>query len=253
MLTQNLAAHKELLKTKTEQIDRLNEQIRELSSSQKEDLSKLQELKDRVKLRAERRAKVANLKREIDKKRAALQANEANKTTAQHNAELRPDWLSEHNLQILTEDFLDDDPIATERRNIATNLLPAPRDLLARINAYTSHNIRLQRDADELRSRSTELEDMYRKVVSLCTGVAEDRVEESLPALVAAVESERSGLGEQEVRRVRQFLRRVDRSSTPTHALSSAPSTSISQPPLTVNPTISAAAAAAAMQLAEDN
>ena len=68
----------------------------------------------------------------------------------------------------------------------------------------------MKKQADELKSRSAEMEGMYRKVVSLCTGVEEGKVEESLPALVAAVESERGGLGQQEVGRVREFLRRVD-------------------------------------------
>ncbi len=54
------------------------------------------------------------------------------------------------------------------------------------------------------------MQGLYRKVVSLCTGVEESKVEESLPALVAAVESERGGLGVREVGRVREFLRRVD-------------------------------------------
>jgi len=102
--------------------------------------------------------------------------------------------------------------------------------LRGRFNAYLTNNHRLQHVADQLRSRSTELESMYRKVVSLCTGVSEDKIEESLPALVAAVESERGGIGEQEVRRVREFLRRVD-------------SSPVNESALTVNPTVAAAAA----------
>lgn len=52
---------------------------------------------------------------------------------------------------------------------------------------------------------------MYRRVVSLCTGVAEDKVDEALPSLVAAIESEKGVMdGEGDVGRVREFLRRVD-------------------------------------------
>ncbi|KAK3062512.1 hypothetical protein LTS18_003918, partial [Coniosporium uncinatum] len=75
-----------------------------------------------------------------------------------------------------------------------------------------------------LRSRSGQLEGMYRKVVSLCTGVEERRVEEMLGGLVVAVESEGAsgglhkiggpwiveGSGGMEVGRVREFLRKVD-------------------------------------------
>jgi regulatory protein SWI6 len=53
---------------------------------------------------------------------------------------------------------------------------------------------------------------LYRRVVSLCTGVDEDKVEESLPNLLQAIESEK-GAGievEGDVARVRDFLRKVD-------------------------------------------
>lgn len=47
--------------------------------------------------------------------------------------------------------------------------------------------------------------------MSLCTAVPEDKVDEALPNLVAAIESERGGMeGEGDVGRVRDFLRRVD-------------------------------------------
>ena len=72
------------------------------------------------------------------------------------------------------------------------------------------HTESLKNQADELKSRSGDMESMCRKVVSLCTGVEEGKVEESSPALVAAVESEKGGLGVPEVRRVREFLPRVD-------------------------------------------
>ena len=61
MLTQNLASHKELLRTRTEQIDKLNEQIRELSTMQKQDLESLQEIRERVRLHEERKQKAGPL------------------------------------------------------------------------------------------------------------------------------------------------------------------------------------------------
>jgi len=206
MLTQNLASHKDLLKVRTEQIDRLNDQIRAFSALQKADLEKLQELKERVKVRAERQAKIANLKRAIHERKAVKQQ------TGQQippDVDLEPSWLDESSEEILKFETADGAPNGLQKQFLESKV-PSTDVLRARLNAYLMNNLQLQKQADELRSRSSALEEMYRKVVSLCTGVAEDKVEESLPALVAAVESERGGLGEQEVGRVREFLRRVD-------------------------------------------
>lgn len=90
------------------------------------------------------------------------------------------------------------------------SLLPPLSHLRALGAAYEANNQRLGDDAAELQSRSVKLEEMYRKVVALCTGVPEGRVEESLGALVAAVESEKGGLGREEVVRVREFLMKVE-------------------------------------------
>ncbi|KAK4544485.1 hypothetical protein LTR36_004056 [Oleoguttula mirabilis] len=208
MLTQNLASHKDLLKVRTEQIDRLNEQIREFSALQKADLERLHELKERVKLRDERQAKVANLKRAVQERQ---HSSRRKKRSAPGDVELEPAWLDDSSSQdILRFETPNGSPNGLQRQFLEANISAPPASLEARLNAYLAHNASLQKQADELKSRSSELEGMYRKVVSLCTGVAEDKVEESLPALVAAVESERGGLGEQEVGRVREFLRRVD-------------------------------------------
>lgn len=207
MLTQNLASHKDLLKVRTEQIDRLNEQLREFSALQKADLERLQELKERVKVRGERQAKVANLKRAIQERKASTPTNKHKRNAS--DAELEPSWLDESSQDILNFETPNGSPNGLQRQFLENNV-PSPPTLRARLNAYFANNAQLRKQADELKSRSSELEGMYRKVVSLCTNVPEEKVEESLPALVAAVESERGALGEQEVGRVRDFLRRVD-------------------------------------------
>lgn len=203
MLTQNLNSHKELLRVRTEQIDRLNEQIREFSALQKADLERVHELKERVKARGERQAKIANLRRAVQER----QASRPIKKRSASDAELaEPSWLEDKNTQYL----LRGETPYTDQEMAFRHPSFEPKVLQARISAYLSHNTQLQHRADELKSRSSELEGLYRKVISLCTGVAEEKVEEALPGLVAAVESERNGMGEGEVGRVREFLRRVD-------------------------------------------
>ena len=86
--------------------------------------------------------------------------------------------------------------------------LPPTEVLLARAAAYGRNNSKLQGQAKSLQSRSSELEAQLRRVVTLCTGVPDEKVDGMAEGLVAAIESER---GEDvEVGRVREFLRRVE-------------------------------------------
>ncbi|KAK5729187.1 transcriptional regulator swi6 [Elasticomyces elasticus] len=207
MLTQNLASHKELLRVRTEQIDRLNAQIREFSAMQQADLERLREVKERVKVRGARRDRIEGLKRAIQERKSARAGNKKRPT-----AELDTTWLEGEDVEEILESNTPEDlsPTPAQRAFLATHHVPSPKSLQARVNAYLTHNAALQGQADELKGRSREIEDLYRRVVSLCTGVEEGMVVESLPALVAAVESERGGVREEEAGRVREFLRRVD-------------------------------------------
>jgi DNA repair exonuclease SbcCD ATPase subunit len=241
MLTQNLATHKELLRTRAEQIDRFNEQIRELSARQREEIEQLHERKERVRLREERQVQIANLRREVERKKAAAKRGpnrrNANRSPSQIKKETHPDWLSEGAQNLLSVETADGRPDSRQRHFVMTQV-PPRRSLQARINAFSRSNAQLEQQAAQLRSRSTEVQAMYRKVVAMCTGVPETEVEQSLPALVAAVESEQGSLGKQDVGRVRDFLRRVDggRDSA--------------QPKLEINHTISQAAQRAAVAAA---
>ncbi|KAK0840271.1 transcriptional regulator swi6 [Friedmanniomyces endolithicus] len=228
MLTQNLASHKELLRVRTEQIDRINEQIREFSALQKTDLEQLQELKERVRSRAARQEKIANLKHAIAERRASRSAAANNKKRPAADSETS--WLDSATTRgILGEPSptsSSSEPLTPAQRHFLTTStnLPAPATLRAQLAAYTTHNSLLRSQALELASRSSAIEDLYRKVVSLCTGVEEGRVAGLLPGLVAAVESEggkggyggagggmgMSGLSEMEAGRAREFLRRVE-------------------------------------------
>lgn len=207
MLNQSLASHKELLRSRTEQIDSLNTQIRESSTLQKQEQDDVNELKERVRLRGERHAKIANLKRSIAEKRQRQSSQ--NQPLSPSDVDLP--WLSEENTATLLSSSPDlhDSPTRSQRSLLQTSL-PSSQILQTQLSAYTAHSRSLQKQANDLQSRSLSVEAMYRKVVSLCTGVEEDKVEESLPNLVAAVESERGGVGIGEVGRVREFLRRVD-------------------------------------------
>ncbi|RMY12981.1 hypothetical protein D0868_02265 [Hortaea werneckii] len=215
MLTQNLTQHKDLLKARTEQIDRLNEQLREFSALQKADLDRLQELKDRVRVRGERQAKVANLRRAVrerkEKQGGAAGLNQG--TDEKKNpSDLEPAWLSDDSITSLLlppaptdlnptspapppSSSNEPSPHPTPAQHSLLTTHPSfsqtsPTHLLATLRAYESHNAALAVQAKDLSARSQELEALYRKVVSLCTGVEEEKVEGCLGGLIAAVESE---------------------------------------------------------------
>jgi regulatory protein SWI6 len=77
-----------------------------------------------------------------------------------------------------------------------------------RLDTYTHSNAALLNRSRKLKEKDGQLEQMYRKVVSLCTKVEESRIEDCLESLVAALDSE-EGEGV-EVGRVREFLRKVE-------------------------------------------
>ncbi|KAF2722910.1 apses-domain-containing protein, partial [Polychaeton citri CBS 116435] len=183
MLTQNLSSHKETLKSRVQQIDLLNEQIREFSALQKQELERLQEAQRRVKNREEKRNKITRLRRIVAERRSTLHSHEH----------------VQHGLGTADE-------IACPHQSFETVPLQVLR---ARLSAYEINNHNLERQKEELHSRSAELENLYRKVVSICTGYSEDEVETNLEALMAAVDSEQGALGEADVGRVRDFLRKV--------------------------------------------
>ena len=62
--------------------------------------------------------------------------------------------------------------------------------LRARVIAYKSNMVNLKVLATALKERSTKLEEKCRRVVALCTGVEEHRVDSLLEGLVTAVESD---------------------------------------------------------------
>ena len=209
MLTQSLASHRDFLQRKTEQLDELNVQIREYSSVQKAELQRVTEVRERIRSRNERRAKIENLKRVVAENKEAR----GHLPSAEAEDDVESSWLNDtHAAEILSfSPSLSSSPNPVEKQFLAQSVPPASQ-LRTLVAASNAQNDSLQSRVDELKARSLQLESMYCRVVSLCTGVSEDRIDESLPQLVAAVESEKGAIlnGEVEVGRVREFLRKVD-------------------------------------------
>lgn len=99
-------------------------------------------------------------------------------------------------------------PLTQEQMAVITSLeLERGQVMSGRVKAYQAHNTRLEWMAKDLKSKSGELEERYKKIVSLCTKVEVESVDGVLDSLLQAVVSEQKE--NVELGRVREFLRLV--------------------------------------------
>lgn len=102
-----------------------------------------------------------------------------------------------------------DSTLSQEQVTLLTSLERA-EVLTGRVQAYQTHNALLENEAKGLRGKSKELEERYRKIISLCTGTPDERVDELLDQLVQAIVSEQKDTTTGgDLNRVRDFLRLV--------------------------------------------
>jgi hypothetical protein len=218
---------------KQDAIDRTNELITQLSSQQKLEQQKLELLRERLRLRHDRTKRIANLKRWLEPQRHMLSVNAG--ATDLHEKR-RIGYADAEGVGVI----VNDEDLPFELRQASEHIIrqasdgpsylttPLPLDpstlpnqpispLLSQISTaflrhcletYTQSNTALLSRSRKLKEKDGQLEQMYRKVVSLCTKVEESRIEECLESLVAALDSE-EGEGV-EVGRVREFLRKVE-------------------------------------------
>jgi len=178
--------HKTLLAQKTSQIDTLTKEIKDLSAQQASETQTLNDLQQRIHIREDRQRRIANLARYIDV------STKPTKPTSSSSEQQKTFGITDQMLESV---------LAT-----ATNSSSSLRDLnlqqlRALHKAYKANENLLHKENNSLKSRSVEIESLYRKVISLCTGVPEDKIDEMLTSLVAAVESESSNLAHVNVSR----------------------------------------------------
>jgi regulatory protein SWI6 len=192
-LTQTESSFSTEVRAKQEQIDRTNAQIQELSALQKSENQKYDTLASALRARTERRQRLLNLQRGARSQRLARQKQHGNVQPGRVPSTLSPGGANGAG--------------PTKNGDANAGRVPRLQALRDRVNAYNKANASLRQQAAALKARNGQLENGYRKVVSLCTGVPENRVEEMLPMLLAAVESE-GGRGV-ETGRVNEFLRNM--------------------------------------------
>lgn len=203
------------LQTKQSLIDQTHTKLRETTSLLTEEKRRLAELQRKSEERRALRQRIANHRRANDYQRSQLsQILHTNAKPGDPPEPVRPaikvgeaDAGLEVELTALVPAHDGTRSAPPHPREYLATLPPTPV-LRARTTAYRKNNTRLEAQAKNLQSQSSELEAQLRKVVSLCTGIDEGTVDEMVDSLNAAVQSE--GGEDVEVGRVREFLRRVE-------------------------------------------
>ena len=211
LLTDTSTSFKSELQSKQSLIDQTHTRLREASSLLAAERRRLSSLQRRATERKSLRQKIANIHRANESLRSDLASTGSSPSDLDPGEQIK---IGEADAGLVVDAIRlppnpdsGVSPIPAQLEYLAS--LPSSDILQARVAAYVRNNARLSMRAKALQSRSSELEVQLRRVVVLCTGVGEEKVDEMVEGLVAAVESER---GEDvEVGRVREFLRRVER------------------------------------------
>lgn len=206
------------MKEKNDVLDKTNAALKESGSTLVEERRRLEEARAKVREKEELEQKINNLRQAIAKYRAELSATDP-PTTIQDNVpvgEADKGLDLDGQLALVRELFPDGniDPgnmalLTQEQVNFLASLERA-EVMSGRAQVYQQHNAQLEQLAKTLKARSGELEERYKKIVSLCTGADEDKVDDLLDGLVQAVITEQKEMSDNtQLERVREFLRLV--------------------------------------------
>ena len=203
------------MREKQSLIEQTHLRLRESAASLAEERRRLDSLRQKAEKRQHLRSRISNLKEANEAARTALGVGEG-----EVNRDVRigeADGGLDVDVEILPLSLLPSSsggnqkilPGLMEEQTRYVAALPSGLILRTRVGVYRRLNERLEGEKRGLGARSQELEGTLRQVLALCTGVGEERVGEVVGGLEKAVKSE-GRLGEGEVGRVREFLRRVE-------------------------------------------
>lgn len=204
------------IKEKDEVLNKTNAALKESGSSLLEEKKKLDSLTVKVREKEEFEEKIKNLQKFNEGMRSQIssmsqvqehvQIGEADKGLDLDGKIGKVDDLFPAGANELGS------TLTQEQIQLLTSLERA-EVLTGRVQAYQTHNALLDNEARGLKGRSSELEEKYRKIISLCTGTPEERVDDLLDGLVQAVISEQKDMASSvDLSRVRDFLHLVQHS-----------------------------------------
>lgn len=194
-------------------LDEVTAKLKEAGSALNDEKRHLAELKKRTSERADLDNKLSNLTRSSHDLREKLSQSNPSKPVIDHIAigeadkGLDLDGALAHVEQLFPNGLNQDIPFSDEQAALLASL-ERMEVLSGRNKAYRQHNAVLEMKEKELKWMSTDLEERYRKIVSLCTGVDEAKVDEMLGSLVQAVMSEQKE--SMDISRIREFMRMVE-------------------------------------------
>ena len=205
------------LQEKQQILEQANLALKESGTALAEERHRLEEIQGRFREEEELEQKIANLDRSTAPMRMELA--QQNQPTPNGNGVMENVVIGEADkgldfdgrLAMVEQLFPNGNvdfsgPFTAEQAALISSLERA-EVLHGRVWAYDQHNQGLESQAKKLRGMSSELEERYRKIISLCTRVEEDKVDGVLDNLVQAVVSEQKET--LELGRVREFLRMV--------------------------------------------
>jgi DNA repair exonuclease SbcCD ATPase subunit len=185
-------------------IDSIHAELRDASAQLGEEQRRLERLQARQKARDERKQKIANMQKAAQDEQFRLsQIQQQHGHMANGENQMRLGDADKaftplpHNIPA---------GAALQDTRLAASL-PSVPILQARLNAYVANNEALEAEVRSLKGKSRDLEAKYRRIISLCTYVDEDKIDGVLNNLFRAVNSEH---GDVELGRVREFLQKVE-------------------------------------------
>lgn len=199
------------IEAKQEQVTSTLNRLREVTLKLGKEKEKMNQLRQRSRQHSELKQHCQNLRRAIEEENARLRekVGDTNGDVPSLKGErLDPDRPFKIKMELLAQSG--DSRDIGERQKEYLKSLPSTAVLKARIRAYTTNEENLREVAGKLHDKSTDLEDKFRRVVALCTGLEEYKIDSLLEGLVQAVESDP---GEVDTARVSSFLRKVDESA----------------------------------------
>lgn len=193
---------------KQEQVSTTLNKLREVTLKLGKERERMNQLRRMLREHGELRQHCKNLRRAIEEENMRFQETFINTNGNADDVDTRDaDALYSLKTSLLAP--VNDIANLTTQQIEYVRSLPSAAVLKARLKGYRANEGVLKDKAVKLHDRSTDLEEKFRRVVALCTGVKEDKVDSLLEGLVQAVESDP---GEVDTARVSSFLRKVDES-----------------------------------------
>ncbi|RPA94470.1 apses-domain-containing protein [Choiromyces venosus 120613-1] len=199
------------IEAKQEKVTSTLNRLREVTLKLGKEKEKMNQLRQRSRQHSELKQHCQNLRRAIEEENARLRERVGNTNgdiPSLKGERLDPDQPFKIKMELFAQSS-DSRDIGERQKNYLKSL-PSTAVLKAQIRAYTTNEENLREIAGKLHDKSTDLEDKFRRVVALCTGLEEYKIDSLLEGLVQAVESDP---GEVDTARVSSFLRKVDEST----------------------------------------